>query len=99
MTSWCRLFVLLASSLLMVGCPTLTPTRYYQFDFQLEIDRKPTDISYSWHCTEVLDGPNFGPGPPLTARWDVSPRTQVVLKRLTNDSVFFFRPARYCGEE
>lgn len=79
------------------GCATTEPTRYFQLDLKLEINNKPYDVTYNWHCREVLDGPNFGPGGILKARWEISPPTNVVLKKIENNAVFLFRPTLYCG--
>lgn len=92
-------FLIVPVVALITSCATPEPTRYFQLDLTVEIDKKPYDVTYNWHCREVMDGPNFGPGGVLKARWDIAPPTYVVLKKVENDSVFLFRPTPYCGNE
>jgi hypothetical protein len=77
----------------------LWKTRYFQMELKFEINNKPYNVTYNWHCRKVLDGPNFGPGFILKERWKVSPPTNIVLKKIENDAVLLFRPVLYCGDE
>lgn len=91
----------LAAATLIFGCattPTSEPARYFQLNLTVEIDKKPYDVIYNWHCTEVMTGPNFGGGGLRKAQWSISPRPNIVLKKIENDSVFLFRPEAYCGD-
>jgi hypothetical protein len=83
----------------MPGCATSKSARYFQLDLKLAIDKQTYDIAYNWHCNEVMDGPNFGPGGILKARWVWSPYTYMVLKKLENGSALLFNPPQYCGDE
>lgn len=84
---------------LMAGCATTEPARYFQLDLKLNIDKKTYEVTYNWHCNEVMDGPNFGPGGILKARWVWSPPTYMVLRKVENGSVFLFSPPQYCGDD
>jgi hypothetical protein len=90
--------LVLAIAALITGCSTPEPTRYFQLDLRLEIDKKPYEVTYNWHCWEVMDGPNFGPGGILKARWVWAPPTYAVLKKIEKDSVILFQPKPYCGD-
>lgn len=81
------------------GCATSKPARYFQLDLKVGVDKQTYNVTYNWHCNEVMDGPNFGPGGILKARWEWSPSPYMVLKKLKDGSVFLFNPPRYCGDQ
>lgn len=81
------------------GCATPAPVRYYRFDLSIEINQKAYNVAYNWHCTRVLDGPNFGPGGVLKARWEISPPSKFLIRDISNGAIFVVAPPSYCGDD
>ncbi|MFM0046947.1 hypothetical protein [Paraburkholderia sediminicola] len=65
----------------------------------MEINQKAYNVAYNWHCTRVLDGPNFGPGGLLKARWEISPPSNLLIRDIGNGAIFIVAPPSYCGDD
>jgi hypothetical protein len=94
----CSLIALLMTCM-AGGCATPTPVRYYRFDLSVEINEKAYEVGYNWHCTRVLDGPNFGPGGLLKARWEISLPSKLLIRDIGNGAIFIVAPPSYCGDD
>lgn len=92
---------LAASLMICMAIADATPNlvRYYRFDLTVEVNQKPYNVAYNWHCTRVLDGPNFGPGGFLKARWKITPSTKFLVRDIGSGAVFTVIPPNSCGNE